>query len=148
MADAEAQEERKYADKDDLAVSRAQAAPTDYRNDWYSSRGDVATVYAQAEPQRASGLVDPAVATYLTLLGDADRRVGQDVAWRAARILQSQGRYADAQGIVQKGLALSSANTVHRSNLLVLDGDLWLARGDSAAAARSWAAAQSLNNGR
>jgi predicted negative regulator of RcsB-dependent stress response len=136
--------ERASADKDD-DISRADAAPSDYRNDWYSGRADVASVYATAESQRAAGQNDAAVATYLTLLGDRDPRVGQDVAWRAARILESQGRIADAQALVKRGLARSSANTVQRSNLLVLDGDLYAAQGDSAAAAASWAEAERLN---
>lgn len=140
--------ERAQADKDEGVDPRAGAVPSDYRNDWYNARSDVAAVYALAESQRASGQSDSAVATYLTLLGDADRRVGQDVAWRAARLHQSAGRLAEAQRLVKQGLSFSAANTPQRANLLVLDGDLSLARGDSRSAARSWAEAQKLNDAR
>lgn len=140
--------ERAQSDKDEGADPRARAVPTDYRNDWYNTRSDVAAVYALAESQRAAGQPDSAVATYLTLLGDADRRVGQDVAWRAARIHQSAGRLAEAQRLVKQGLSFSAANTPQRANLLVLDGDLSLARGDATSAARSWAEAQKLNDAR
>lgn len=146
--DAPSAERAKTADKDQEADARSGAVPTDYRNDWYNSRSDVAAVYAQAESQRAAGQADFAVASYLTLLGDADRRVGQDVAWRAARILQSQGRLAEAQRLAKQGLSLSTTNTPQRANLLVLDGDLSLSRGDSASAARSWAEARALNDAR
>ena len=149
LEEASASAERaKSADKDQEVDARSGAVPTDYRNDWYNSRSDVAAVYAQAESQRAAGQTDFAVASYLTLLGDADRRVGQDVAWRAARILQSQGRLAEAQRLARQGLSLSTTNTPQRANLLVLDGDLSLSRGDSASAARSWAEARALNDAR
>ena len=55
---------------------------------------------------------------------------------------------AEAQRLVKQGLSLSTTNTPQRANLLVLDGDLSLSRGDSASAARSWAEARALNDAR
>ncbi len=132
----------------DALDSRGAASPRDYQSNWYVGLERVATVYADVEALRGSGDIDGALARYLTLAADPDTNVGQDALWRAASLAAGAGRTDYALSLVEKGLARSAKNTVFRSNLLVLKGDLLTKKGNTAGAAAVWAEAARLNDAR
>lgn len=116
------------------ASDREAAVPQDYDASWYSRYPDVAAAYARGD--------------YTSLLGDSRVDVAMDACWRAATAAWRSGDLATARRHVAKGLARSSANTVFRSQLLLLEGDLAAAAGDASGAASSWKQAAKLNQSR
>ncbi len=128
--------------------ARGAALPSDYKPNWYVGLQRVATVYAAVEPIRGSGDIEGALARYLTLAADADTSVAQDALWRAASLAAGAGRTDYALGLVERGLARNAKNTVFRSNLLVLKGDLLTKKGNTAGATAAWTEAARLNDAR
>lgn len=143
VADVEMDDE---AQEESAVNPRDAAVPHDYAASWYSSRGDIAPAYAAADALRAAGKTEEAIKAWTALISNPDPNVGQDAAYRAASLLRSNP--SRGLSLIAQGLARSSANTVYRSNLLLLKGDLLKGQGDSAGAAAAWAEGAKLNAAR
>jgi hypothetical protein len=141
-----ATEERRSADKKSANLeARAAAVPRDYDPGWHAAVDPrIGEIYATAE---GAGL-DDAVALYAMLAGNADPRVAQDAAWRAAVRLSGAGRHAQALTTIAAALRRSSGNTPFRANLLLAQGDAMAALGDLEAASSAWRQAARLNAAR
>ena len=120
----------------------------DYSDQWYRGYADVSAVYTAAAAKEAAGDWTGAAATYAPLLGDPRTDVAQDAAWRAGKALRNAGDATRALRVVQDGLRRSSSNTVFRSKLLALQGDLYAAAGKPVDADRAYDEAQELNEKR
>lgn len=134
-------------DQEESAINpRDAAVPRDYAASWYSSRSDIAPAYAAADALRAAGKTEDAIKAWTELISHPDANVGQDAAYRAAGLLRSNP--SRGLSLIAQGLARSSANTVYRSNLLLLKGDLLMGQGNAAGAAAAWAEGAKLNAAR
>ncbi len=134
-------------DQEESAINpRDAAVPRDYAASWYSSRSDIAPAYAAADALRAAGKTEDAIKAWTALISHPDANVGQDAAYRAAGLLRSNP--SRGLSVIAQGLARSSANTVFRSNLLLLKGDLLMGQGNAAGAAAAWAEGAKLNAAR
>ena len=149
--DAEADEDEAV----DIAALRAAAQPADYDDKWYLA-ADIDPEVAQRISQALSE-----VGTYTRfeeyagaatacepLIAEADVRVGQDFAYRAANYALQAGDTSRALNLIGQGLSRSSANTFFLSALHYLQGRILESQGDEAGAARSYEAAAALNEAR
>lgn len=128
--------------------TRASATPLDYDSAWYTRYADVVTAYDAAHAYEVAGAHPAAARAYAALVGDARVDVAQDAAWRGAKAWRAAGLHDQALALTQQGLRRSGANTVHRSNLLALQGDLYALGGRQADAEASWREAARLNAAR
>lgn len=119
---------------DGVWAARDAAIPTDYNSSWYTKYPDVAAVYARGD--------------FSTLLEDSRSDVAMDAAWRAATAWRAGGDSGRALSTVQAALRKSKANTVFRSNLLLLQGDLYTESDRFSSATEAWNEAARLNRAR
>lgn len=129
-------------------ATRAAATPLDYDPGWFRVYADVVPVYQQAAAREGAKDWAGAVALYQPLVKDPRVDLAQDAAWRAGRALWAQGKGTEALAMVRAGLARSSAATVFRVHLLVLQGDLLNAMAMPTEATRSWDEAADQNRER
>lgn len=147
-APASAAPSKSSAASSSTAASAGSATPFDYNPNFYTAYPEVSAAYGAAVVAQNGGRYADAVAAFAPFLAASRSDVAQDAAWRAARCLRSLGRLDDALTTVQAGLRRSSANTPFRSNLYVIQGELYSATGKPSDAQKAWAEAARLNDGR
>ena len=127
----------------DLDSAKRMSAVSDYDSQWYKAALSVseAQVIEQA-------IQSGSISELSSLITHEDYRVGQDMAFRAAVLTYRDGRASSALALIQKGKSRSSANTAFLSVLYNLEGEIYLARGDLAAAEQAFRSSAGLNQAR
>lgn len=134
----------------DLDGLRAAAVPGDYRSGWYIQSLDGAAYdrfEAAVESARSAPSAD-AAAVCAALIDDADARIGQDMAFRAATYAWQGGDTSAALRYLRQGQNRSSLNTPFRANLYLLEGRILEQSGDVAGAQAAYTVAANLNQAR
>ncbi len=127
----------------DLESAKRMSSVSDYNSQWYKGALSVSE----------AGIIDLAIQSGRTgplssLIGHADYRVGQDMAFRAATLTYRDGRATSALALIQRGKDRSSANTAFLSVLYNLEGEIHQALGDLPAAEQAFRSSASLNQAR
>jgi hypothetical protein len=134
----------------DLDGLRAAAKPQDYRSGWYIQALD-GTDYDRFEAAVESARTAPSAdgaAICAALIDDADARIGQDMAFRAASYAWQSGDTSAALRYLRQGQNRSSLNTPYRANLYLLEGRILEQSGDIAGAQAAYTVAANLNQAR
>lgn len=137
-----------------LATQRAAAAPADYRSSWYTGLSDAALVAqlrdaeAAAKAAAAQGDYNAASAAVAPFANNADARVAQDFAGRAAEYALRAGSASKALSLTRAARGRSNSNTPYLARLWAIEGAAHEALGDNEAAQRAYAEAARLNQSR
>lgn len=134
----------------DLDGLRSAAVPQDYRGGWYLTGldGEAYDRFEAALNQAQGQSASAQAGIYAGLIGDADTRVGQDMAFRAAKAASQAGDDAAALSYLRQGQARSSLNTPQRANLYFLEGQIRERQGDLAGAQEAYRVAANMNQAR
>ncbi len=124
----------------DLDGLRAAAVPGDYGSSWYLK------ALSDDELARFDKAIE--TGTESDLISDPNARIGQDMAFRAAKLALAAGADAEALRYTRQGQARSSANTAFLSNLYYIEGRVLERQGDTEGAKRAYTAAANLNRAR
>ncbi|MCK6524537.1 hypothetical protein L6R49_24285 [Myxococcota bacterium] len=137
-----------------LATQRAAAYPSDYRASWYTGLSDAALVAqlrdaeAAAKAAAAQGDYNAASAAVAPFATNADARVAQDFAGRAAEYTLRAGSASKALSLTRAARSRSNSNTPYLARLWAIEGAAQEALGDNEAAQRAYAEAARLNQSR